>query len=166
MPLAHRHSSLCFNTNGKDTDNSTRGIKKSRTINPSSYPGCFKRTPLFTMISLKSDTYSGETYIYIFSFANNTVHFFPLFLLQNRRSSKWSAKKIVFRQPSLISHVSITVTNVKTKTTTTTKMASVCLFQQVLGTRKYPYPHPRTRYLPLRTNLIAIANLLLGSNSW
>lgn len=101
----------------------------------------FQTYHLFTVNSLKNGTYSGETCLYIFSFANNTVrHFFPFFA-SNRRSSKWSVKKIVFRQISLISHVSITVTNVKTKTTTTTtKMTSVCLVQQVLGTRNILIP--------------------------
>ena len=41
------------------------------------------------MNSLKSDTYSGETYIYIFPFANNTVrHFFFLFFFLASKPKK------------------------------------------------------------------------------
>ena len=48
------------------------------------------------MISLKSDTYSGETYIYIFSFANNTLHFFPLFFASKPKKQQMERKKDSF----------------------------------------------------------------------
>lgn len=119
MPLACRHSSLCFNGNGKDTDNSAWGIKKSRMINSSSYPG-FSNLPLYSQWTHSRTTLIQGKLVYTFSHSRITRYdiFFPF--ASNRRISKWSVKKIVVRQISLISHFSITVTNVKTKTTTTT----------------------------------------------
>lgn len=141
MPLAYRHSSLCFNGNGKDTDNSTWGIKKSRMTNSSSYPG-FSNLPLYSQWTHSRTTLIQGKLVYTFSHSRITRYdiFFLFFFASNRRSRKWSVKKIVFRQISLISHVSIAVTNVKTKTTTTAKMTFVCLVQQVLGTRNILIP--------------------------